>query len=169
MAQTFITNSSTVGVDLNNGNATALFAVGTHVLGNNGSEFVYVHASTSISAHAFVAITTSSYTAGMASGADVISGAQLALAQTSISAQAFGWVAVRGVGLTAWCNSSATAPTVVGVFLATQSSRTGMITVSGSGSGTLAGVGITEAASSTSTGALITVNLTWPRTFTQVG
>jgi len=165
----FFLNSSQIGVDLNNQSTTALFALGTHVLGTQGTEFVYVNASTSISGNTFVAITTGSYTAGMASGGDVLSGAQLALAQTSISAQAFGWVAVRGVGLTAWCNSSATAPTTIGVFLSTQSSRTGVITVFGSGSGTLAGVNLTEAASSTSTGALVTLNLTWPRTFTQFG
>ena len=33
MANTFNLNSSTIGVDLNNFSATALFAVGTHVLG----------------------------------------------------------------------------------------------------------------------------------------
>ena len=162
-------NSSMIGVDLNNQSTTELFALGTHVLGTDGSEWAYVHASTSVSANTFVAIRTGSFTCGMASGGDVISGAQLALAQTAISAQAFGWVAVRGIGLTAWCTESATAPTTIGVFLATQSARTGVITVQGSGSGTLAGVGITEASSSTATGALITVNLTWPRTFTQVG
>ena len=164
---TFFVQSSTVGVDLNNGNATALFAPGTHVLGNNASEWVYVQAGTSISSNSFVAINTGSYTAGMASGADVLNGSQLALSQTSISAQAFGWVCIRGVQLTAWCNSSATAPTTIGVFLATQSSRCGVMTVFGSGSGTLGGVQITEAASSTSTGALVTVNLNWPRSITQ--
>ena len=169
MAQNFYPNSSLIGVDFNNASATALFAPGTHALGNNGTEFVYVHASTSISGMCFVAIPTASYTAGMASGADILAGYQLALAQTSISAQAYGWVALRGIGLTAWCNSSATAPTLVGVFLATQSSRTGVITVHGSGSGTLGGVNITEAASSTSTGALVTVNLNWPRSITQFG
>lgn len=165
----FYTQSSVIGVDLNNYSTTELFAPGTHVLGNDSSEWVYIHAATSISARTFVAVVTGSFTAGMASGADVLAGAQLAVAQTSISAQAFGWVAVRGIGLTVWCNSSATANTGVGVFLATQSSRTGIMTVAGSGSGTLAGVSITEAASSTTTGALITVNLTWPRTYTQLG
>ena len=164
----FFVQSSAVGVDLNNGNATALFAPGTHVLGNQGTEWVYVQASTSISGNSFVAITTGSYTAGMASCGDATNGSQLALSQTSISAQAFGWVAIRGVGLTAWCNSSATAPTNIGVFLATQSARTGVITVFGSGSGTLGGVQITEAASSTASGALITVNLNWPRSATQL-
>ena len=162
-------NSSMIGVDLNNQSTTELFAPGTHVLATDGSEFVYVHASTSISANTMVAIRTGSFTAGMASGGDVISGAQLAASLVAISAQAFGWVAVRGIGLTVWCTESATAPTTIGVFLAAQSSRTGIISVQGSGSGTLAGVGITEASSSTTTGALITINLTWPRTATQVG
>lgn len=169
MAQNFFTNTSLIGVDFNNQSSTALFAVGTHALGTNGTEFMYINASTSISAFTFVGIASGRFTAGMASGADVLAGAQLGVAQTSISSGAFGWVALRGLGLTVWCNSSATAPTTIGVFLATQSSRTGVITVAGSGSGTLAGINITEAASSTSTGALITVNLTWPRTVTQFG
>jgi predicted RecA/RadA family phage recombinase len=170
MAQTFVLNSSAIGVDLNNFNPTALFAVGTHVLGNNGTEWVYIHAATSIQAFRMVAVNTVSYTAGMASGADVLSGSQLAVAQTTISAQSFGWVAIRGVGLTVWCNSSATAPTTIGVFLATQSASTGAITVFGSGSGTLAGAQIVDgAATTTSTGSLVTVNLSWPRTVTQFG
>lgn len=165
----FYQTGSLIGVDLNNQSTTALFAPGTHVNGGDDTEWVFVHAATSISANSFVAMLTGSFTAGMASGADVLAGALLGVSQTSISAQAYGWVAIRGIGLTVWCNSSATAPTTIGVFLATQSSRTGVITVHGSGSGTLAGVNITEAASSSSTGGLVTINLTWPRTVTQFG
>ena len=55
MSQTFYPNTSTIGFDSNNMSATALFAVGTHMLGNNDTEWVYVQAQTTISALSWVA------------------------------------------------------------------------------------------------------------------
>ncbi len=164
MAQTFYLNSSTIGVDLNNGNATALFALGTHVLGNNGTEWVYVNAATSIIGLSVCAINTVSYTCGMASAGDIIAAGQLAFAQTSISAQAFGWVAIRGLGLTCRATGSCTAPTTLGVFVAGDSATTGIIGVRNSASGTIAGVKFTDTTLTTSTGTgYATLDVTWPR------
>ena len=164
MAQSFYVNQGMLGADFNNGNATALFALGTHALANNGTEFVYVQAATSISGLTVVAINTAGYTCGMASGLDLVNGSQIAFAQTSISASAFGWVAIRGLGLTVISSGSCTAPTGVGVFLAASGVRTGMLSVNTSGSGTLAGVSIVDATDAATAGVGdITINVTWPR------
>lgn len=159
MSQTFFIQSSTIGVDLNNGNATALFAVGTHVLGGNGTEWVYVQANTSIVANTMVAFNSGTFTCGMASAGDsIIGGNQLATAQTSISAQAFGWVAIRGVGLTVQSTGSTTS-TPQGVFLAASGTPTGSLSNVASGSCTVAGIAFEAAASGTYT----VCTLTWPR------
>ena len=164
MAQNFYINQSTLGADFQNGSATALFAVGTHVLGNNGTEWVYVQANTSISGLTVVAINTVSYTCGMASGLDLTNGSQIAFAQTSISSQAYGWVAIRGLGLTVISSGSCTAPTAAGVFLAASGIRTGALGCNTSASGTLAGVSIVDATDAATAGVGdITINVTWPR------
>jgi hypothetical protein len=101
MTQSFFVNSSTIGVDLNNMSATALFAVGTHTFGANDSEWVYVQAQTTISALSWVAF-NGTFSAGMASAADVaVNGLSIALANATISASSYGWVAIRGVNLSA--------------------------------------------------------------------
>ena len=170
MAQNFYLNSSTIGVDLNNASATALFAVGTHVLGTQGTEFVYVQAGTSIVGQRFVAFQSGTYTAGHASGADLVTnGYVIANAQTSISAQAYGWVCIRGHYLTVASSGSCTTGPAIGLFLAAGGS-TGFISTSVSGSGTMAGISIVDATQSTSAaGGTVIVNMTWPRTYTQVG
>ena len=166
----FQANSSVIGVDLNNFNATALFAPGTHVLGSNGTEFVYVQAATSIVGQRMVAYNSSSFTCGMASGGDLVTnGYVIACAQTSISAQAYGWVAIRGVGLTVVSSASCTTGPAILVTLAA-AAATGMLSTSISASGTMAGISIIDATQSTSAaGGTIVVNMTWPRTYTPVG
>ena len=170
MAQSFYVNSSTIGVDLNNFSATALFAPGTHVLGTSGTEFVYVQAATSIVGQRMVAYNSGTFTCGMASGADLVTnGYVIANAQTSISAQAYGWVAIRGVGLTVASSGSCTTGPAIIVTLAAAAS-TGFLSTSVSASGTMAGISVIDATLSTSAaGGTIVVNMTWPRTYTQVG
>ena len=170
MAQSFYINQSMVGVDLNNGNATALFAVGTHVLGNGGTEWVYVQAGTSIVAQRMVAYQSGTFTCSMASGADLVTnGYVIACSQTSISAQAYGWVCIRGVNLTVGSSASCTTGPAIGIFLAA-AAATGLLSTSISASGTMAGISIIDATQSTSAaGGTIVVNMTWPRTYTQVG
>lgn len=159
MSQTFFIQSSTIGVDLNNGNATALFAVGTHVLGQNGTEWVYVQANTSIVANTMVVYNSGTFTCAMASAGDsIIGGNQLATAQTSISSQAFGWVAIRGIGLTVSTTGSTTA-TPQGIFLAASGTPTGFLSNVASASATVAGIAFQAASSGTFT----VCTLTWPR------
>lgn len=157
MAQSFFVQSSTIGVDLNNFSATQLFALGTHVLGTNDSEWVYVQANTSIVGNTIVAF-NSTFTCGMASGADVISvGNQIATAQTSISSQAFGWVAIRGIGLTV--SQTGTTSVISALYLAASAVPTGFLSAQVSASNTLVGITLAGTVSST----LGTFNLTWPR------
>lgn len=156
MAQSFFVNSSAVGVDLNNASSTALFAVGTHFLGNNDTEWVYVQANTSILGNTMVAF-NATYTCGMASGGDLTLGSQLASAQTSISSQAYGWVAIRGIGLTV--SQTGTTQALGPVSLAASGVPTGFISFQITASNTLAGVMFTATVSVTA----CTVNMTWPR------
>ena len=157
MSNTFQLNSSAIGVDLNNQSSTALFAVGTHVLGNNDTEWVYVQANTSILANTIVAY-NATFTAGMASGGDLVTlGSKLATAQTSISSNAYGWVAVRGLGLTV--SQTGTTSVLGPVSLAASGVPTGFISFQISASNTLAGVVFTATVSATA----CVVNMTWPR------
>lgn len=157
MPQTFSLNSSSIGVDLNNFNATALFAVGTHVLGTSSTEWVYVQANTSIIANTIVAYNSGTFTCGMASGGDLTLGSQLATAQTSCSSQAFFWVAIRGIGLTV---SQTGTTSVLGVIsLAASAVPTGFISLQISASNTLQGITLVATVSST----LGVFNLIWPR------
>lgn len=102
MSQTFVSNGSMIGFDPSNMSATALFAVGSHQIGSNDSEWVYVQAQTTISSLSWVAI-NSTFSAGMASAADVVSGLSnlFGVANGAISASSFGWIAIRGNGLSA--------------------------------------------------------------------
>ena len=157
---TFQVVQSTIGVDLDNTSTTQLFALGTHVNGNNTSEWVYVQASTSVTCYKMVGI-SNAYAMGMASAFDLLSGLQLGVAQTAFAAAAFGWVAIRGNSLGVMVTGSCTT-TAQGIFLASSSMSTGMLGQSASGSGTVAGisfVSVNQTATATVQGAL----LSWPR------
>ena len=158
MAQNFFVNTATVGVDLNNQSTTALFALGTHLLGTQDTEWVYVTTNTSVVGQTMVAINTT-YTAGMASAADVINGLQLATAQTSISSQAFGWVALRGLNLTVAATGTSSVVSA-NICVAGSGVPTGVVSAVFTTSGSLAGI---QYLPLTSTGSLATVIMTWPR------
>lgn len=175
MSQSFYLNSSTIGVDLNNASATALFAVGTHVLGTNDTEWVYVQANTSIVSNTIVCFNSGTFTCGMASAGDSILGGQLATAQTSISSQAYGWVAIRGIGLSVQVLGTTTAGSNIYVAGAGGGSGTGALTSNVSGSTTAFGiVQISGTVSATATGSatpqnVAVFNLFYPRWNAQVG
>lgn len=169
--QNFFVQSSTVGTDLNNMSATALFAVGTHAFGNNDSEWVYVQAQTTISALSWVAF-NGTFSAGMASGADVaVNGLSLGLANATISASSFGWIAIRGVALSAlFTGTGSLAATSGELHLASSAGPTGTVYLGtvGTASCTLAGVSLAATASSSASGLgagganVMLVNLYWP-------
>lgn len=155
MPSTFALNSSTIGVDLNNMNATALFALGTHVLGVNNTEWVYVQAQTTIGALSWVAV-NSTFSAGMASAADVlVASNQIAVANATISASSYGWVAIRGDNLSAlFTGTGSLAPTSGQFQLASSAGPTGVVMLGtvGTASCTLAGVGLSATASASASG-----------------
>lgn len=68
-----VVNSSTIGVNLQgiSDGATALFGVGQHVIGNNGSEWIYVQAAGVFTTGQIVAVSTA-YTAKLALASDLI-------------------------------------------------------------------------------------------------
>jgi len=174
MSQSFYTNVSTIGFDPVNMSATALFAVGTHQLGSNDSEWVYVQAQTTINPLSWVAF-NATFSAGMASATDVSTGLGIALANVTISASSYGWVAIRGIGMSArFTGTGSLAPTSGQLQLASSAGPTGvmMLGLVGTASCTIGGVGLVATASSTagtasglgSGGVDITlVNLFWPR------
>ena len=174
MASSFFLNSSTIGVDLNNGNATALFTVGTHVLGSSDTEWVYVQAGTSINGNSVCAFNSGTFTCSMASAGDTgIPGLQVCVSQTSISAQAFGWVAIRGVGLSVAVQGTTTLTGVMYIGGTAAGSgkgdtTTGCFTNNITASGTVFGcviISTTQSATATGSGFnLGNFNLNFPRT-----
>lgn len=154
----YFATSSQIGVDLNNGSATALFAVGTHVLGSAGTEWVYVQANTSINAYTVCAFDSASYTCGMASGGDLTLGSSLAVAQTSISNSAYGWVAIRGMGLQIQQTGTSSVQNLT-LYLAASAVPTGVLSNQITASNTVQGISLLATASAT----YGFFNLTWPR------
>ena len=170
MAQTFSTNSSVIGFDPNNMSATALFGVGQHMLGSNNTEWVYVQAQTTINGQAWVAF-NSTFSAGMASATDVLNGLNIAVANATISASSYGWVAIRGASLSAFFTGTGSLASTSGQLqLASSAGPTGvaMLGTVGTASCTLGGVSLVATASSSASGlgsggANVTlVNIVWP-------
>jgi hypothetical protein len=157
----FYTQSPTIGVDLNNQSATQLFALGTHVLGTQDTEWVYLQANTSISARTVVAFTWNG-SAGMASGADLLAGSQLATAQTTVSVSSYFWAAIRGIGLTVLTTGSCTSVAQV-ISIAASGVPTGVLSNVASASGTVAGISFTDTTNQTATSTYSVATLSWPR------
>ncbi len=72
------------------------FSVGQHVLGTNGTEYMFVKASTAIAQWQAVSIDTTEAAAVPLTIALANAGAEIGWAQVAIAAAAYGWVAIRG-------------------------------------------------------------------------
>ncbi len=171
MAQTFFTNGSTIGFDPSNMSATALFSVGTHTLGSADSEWVYVQAQTTISAQAWVAF-NATFSAGMASATDVVNGLSIGVANATISASSFGWIAIRGSNVSALFTGTGSLGLASGeMHLASSAGPTGVVYLGtvGTASCTLVGTTLVATATSSASGLgsnganVLLVNLVWPR------
>ena len=99
-------NSSMIGVDYNNASTTALFALGTSSLGNNGSRWVYVVATAALTTGQIVAVfpagTAYALTTALLNGGDVVGTTgylDLAVVQTSVAAGSYAWAARDGLNL----------------------------------------------------------------------
>ena len=163
MPNSFTINSSAIGVDLNNMSSTALFAVGTHMLGAQNTEWVYVQAQTTINALSWVAI-NSTFSAGMASAADAVSGLQnlFGVANGTISASSYGWIAIRGENLSAlFTGTGSLAATSGELHLASSAGPTGvmMLGTVGTASCTMAMQSVYLAATATSSATGLAVGI----------
>lgn len=174
MSNTFVGNSSMIGFDPNNMSATAIFGIGQHMLAGQDTEWVYVQAQTTINPLSWVAINPT-FSAGMASAADVlIASNQFGLSNATISASSYGWIAIRGLNLSArFTGTGSLAPTSGQFQLASSAGPTGVVMLGlvGTASCTLVGVGLAATASSTAGTAsglgsggvdIGLVNLYWP-------
>lgn len=162
-------NSSTIGVDLNTTSATQLFALGTVVKGQGGSEWVYVEARTAVTAFKAVLI-NATFTCGMASVTEVIqqtaTHGRIGWAQVAFAAGEFGWVPVNGHGLYIMTTGSNTlSASGVPVCLCGSGVSTGMASMVATATGTLQGVTIIAHGSGgqTATATAAQAILSWPR------
>lgn len=156
-------NSSTIGVNLqgNSDGATANFQLGSHVLGNAGSSWMYVSAAGAITTGALVAI-NSAFTAKLALATDLFgtvagNGMQLAFAQGAFAAADFGWVCIRGDNMVVAVSNVSTLGAALYV-----STNSGIITTA-AGSGTLAGIILATASASGVLNPATTAYLQYPR------
>lgn len=117
-------NSSTIGVDFNNPSSTALFGLGSEVLGSGGSEWTYCVATGNLTTGQLVAIFSSgtayALTTALLAGSDVAgttANLNLGVVQCSCIAGNFAWVARKGMGL--YVSTSGTVPPTNVAFSAT--------------------------------------------------
>jgi len=173
MSNNYYATSGQLGADPSSQSATALFALGTHLLGSNNTEWVYVQAQTTISSVSWVAF-NATYSAGMASAGDANAGLPIGLSNTVISASSYGWIAIRGNGLTGrFTGTGSLAQTSGELHLASSAAQTGLMMVGtvGTASNTVLGVYLasTASASASASGGLgvdgsnvALFNLVWP-------
>lgn len=151
------------------------FVVGTMAYGNNGSEFIFVQASTSISLGDFLAVTNGE-TANSLTSTNIVSslGARIGMAATVLAqsvtfipAGAYFWATMRGSSLAGNAGSAVTAPVASNVQLFT-SATAGAVTSVTTSSSLAAGLGGIQVVSSVTP----LFNLTWPHAeavFSSVG
>lgn len=129
------------------------FAVGTHALGSNGTEYIFVKATNAISQYSVVAI----------SNAEAATPLTLALAQAltpygfaqvAIAASAYGWVAIRGenLGALARLSSLKGVPVYISSVSAGRLTTTSVRTTSG---GQLVNVVLTTSSTVSPSGAVV--------------
>lgn len=98
----------TLGVTLESTNSSAAgaqHALGSTVVGNNASQWMYVFASAAISQYQAVAIEASG-TASPASATNLRAGATPGIAQVAFDVHDYGWVALAGNNLRVMCNGA---------------------------------------------------------------
>lgn len=165
----FYTNSSAIGVDLNNSSSTQLFALGAIVQGSDGSIWQYVKAASTISAYAVVVIGVSG-TAQMADQrkqADATAAWQFAVAQCTFAPDGYGWVPVHGVGGGNGyfrVKTSGSVSTALSLYLG---SGSGNLTISATTSATMAGIAMVTGIDTANTAVTnMPCVISWPKSRT---
>lgn len=161
-----VVNSSTIGVNLQGASdgATANFGLGTHVLGNAGSEWIYVQATSALTTGTVVAI-NSGFIALPANASNLLNAAQgspqsgdaIGFSQGVFAAADFGWVCIRGQNMYVAVSNIST----LGAALYISPNASGMISTSAA-SGTLAGI-VLATASASGVASVVQAYLQYPR------
>ncbi len=158
-------NSSVIGVDFNNPSSTALFALGSEVLGSQGSEWTYVVATGTLTTGQLVSIfpsgTAYAFTTALLNGGDTAGttgNLNLGAIQTGCPQGQFAWVARKGINLYV-ATTGTIPPGFVGFGPTAGSVCTGGLVAVGQ---TAAGIFITTSAS-TATAATALATLQYPR------
>ena len=150
---------STIGVDLNNVSATALFTLGTQVKGTNGTEHLYCYFATGATAGKAM-VYSQGFTCTGGEATNLLLGFGVGWVQATVSSSSYGWMAIRGAVAVMTSGSATVSPN--GIFIPGASGTTGIVSVNYSASGTLAGIAFTSIAQ-TATATLTGAILTWPR------
>ena len=141
-------------------------AVGTHALGTDGTEYVFVKATTAIEQYSAVSINASSAAVPLTL-ALLRALSDYGFAQVAIAASAYGWVAIRGqgIGVLARIGSLAGVPCYISSISAGRVTTTSVRNTSG---GTLVNVVLTTSSTTTPSGATV-ANAPWPGTSRSAG
>lgn len=156
------TNSSTIGANLGNSDgATAAFALGNTLMGQQDTEWVYVCAGSALVTGSAVVI-NSSGTANLLNGtlSTTSAGKQIAFSQGVFAASDYGWVARRGNGIYVLVSSVST----IAVTVYNAPDNSGTLTTT-SATNTLAGISLITA-SSTGVATAQPAYVSWPRLIT---
>lgn len=154
---TFNANQSMVGVDLNNTNTAAQFALLTRVAGSSDSQWVYVYMSGACSAGAAVVVSGTG-TAAMATIALAMAPAnEIAFAQSAFTAADYGWVCRSGQAVSVGM-SATTAAVTTALYVGTVAGHLSTTV----GSATVFGVQV-PGSSATAIAYTATGTVSWPR------
>ncbi len=137
------------------------FAVGTHALGTDGTEYVFVKATNAVVQYAAVAIDTNSAvtTLTLALLRQLV---DYGFAQVAIASGAYGWVAIRGQGIGVLARLSSL-PNVPVYISSVSPGRVTSTSVRSTSGGTLLNVVLTTCGI-TSPSAATVANAPWPGT-----
>ena len=156
-------NSSTIGVNLGNSDgATALFGLGNTVTGSDGSQWIYVNATSALTTGTVVAYTTA-YSAQPATASNLLaaggapnSSEGLAFSQGVFAAADYGWVCLRGANQYVAISNVSTLGAALYISI-----NSGFLTTAAA-SGTMAGI-ILLTASATGVASVVKAYLQYPR------
>jgi len=138
MARTWYPITSVLGADFENPTSDQKFELGTIAHGNDGSEWMYVKATTALTQYDVAAV-NGSFAAAPASSTLAAQGYRPASAQAAFTVNYYGWVALRGIGLRIRTAASTTKDSRL--LIGTTGNSNGVVgTTSASGSIALNGV-----------------------------
>lgn len=159
--QTYLAYDATAAISSTNDPSYpgAPFAVGTHMLGSDNTEYVFVKASADLAQYAAVGIDAAGL-ATILTFAQVVAGKEYGWPQVAIASGYYGWVAIRGlgIGVLARTSSLANVPCYISSVSAGRITTTSVRTTSG---GRLTNVVLTTSVTATPSGATV-ANAAWP-------